>query len=365
MKNYNNFFVVDNLVKLSIRTTFQIKLIEEQYGLEIDEFDIFTPLLEDNVLERKYTYRKALGYSIGPKSTKCEVVERLEKVDYSKAIVFLSSIKTPDVPLGNAFTVKTRYVLTWTSENRTALEISYFLEWTGRSWIKSVIEKLAKAGQQQAASDLVTKLIKEVENVTEQTEEVFKEEQIDPEEKKKEEEELAEKVQDVTVETIPQSLPYTSFSELVRKNVAGVFYFIVSFLVLLLVLQLQLFRVVKENNVLLKNQLLVSSKLMMAAQSMSYTAPGREYVDQLQQVEATESPLWLWLRESKGRELNALEQVEYLTQELNALFQEDSSKSLAFFEGIVLKFKEVLEMAQDFNYLNYVDGIKQALGGGQ
>ena len=83
---------------------------ETHDGSEISEISDFRPSEEDPaVLERKYIYRRALGYSIGPKSTKCEVTETIEHLNFADYMVVVSTV-TPDVPLGGVFSVKTRYI---------------------------------------------------------------------------------------------------------------------------------------------------------------------------------------------------------------------------------------------------------------
>lgn len=82
-------------------TKFQTNFLETHDGSEISEISDFRPSEEDPaVLERKYIYRRALGYSIGPKSTKCEVTETIEHLNFADYIVVVSTTVTPDVPLG-------------------------------------------------------------------------------------------------------------------------------------------------------------------------------------------------------------------------------------------------------------------------
>ncbi|KKF94352.1 putative membrane protein C20F10.07 [Ceratocystis platani] len=85
---------------------------------------------------RTFTYIKPLNAPIGPKQTKCIVAETLDAIDLSKAVNVTVSTQTPDVPSGNVFTV-----------NCT-------VEWSGKSWIKSPIEKGANDGQVQYCNDL-------------------------------------------------------------------------------------------------------------------------------------------------------------------------------------------------------------------
>lgn len=131
--------------------------------------------------ERSYNYVKALNYSIGPKSTKCYVQETIESLDYNSVINVISTTKTPDVPSGNAFNVKTRYVMTWGANNTTDLVVSFKVDWTGTSWVKSMIDKSCLSGQEEATKVLIP-LVKKVvhENTFETTEEVKIENNVEP-----------------------------------------------------------------------------------------------------------------------------------------------------------------------------------------
>lgn len=130
--------------------------LESQDSSELTNFGEFS----DN--KRSYSYRKALGYSIGPKSTTCEVDEEIKSLDFNKSIIIESTTKTPDVPLGNSFFVKNKYRFTWGQNNSTNLQITYWIEWTGRSWIKGMIEKLTLTGQTDANKVLIESLKKEI-----------------------------------------------------------------------------------------------------------------------------------------------------------------------------------------------------------
>lgn len=131
--------------------------------------------------ERNYNYTKALNYSIGPKSTKCYVQEAIVSLDYDGCTNVLSTTKTPDVPSGNAFSVKTRYVMTWGPENTTDLVISFKVDWTGKSWVKSMIDKSCLSGQEEATKQLIPLVKKIVDDNTFATEEEIKiENNIEP-----------------------------------------------------------------------------------------------------------------------------------------------------------------------------------------
>ena len=85
---------------------------------------------------REFTYVKPLNGPIGPKQTKCVVNEVLDSLDFNKAATVTVSTQSPDVPSGNAFTVKTKYCLSWAENNQTRVLMTCSIEWTGKSWIK-------------------------------------------------------------------------------------------------------------------------------------------------------------------------------------------------------------------------------------
>lgn len=159
--------VVFDILFGSSNTSFQRRFLETHDASEIDEYSSFQPVQGNpSQLERSYTYRRALRYSIGPKSTKCLVREVIEQLDFSRCAVVLNTTSTPDVPSGGSFTVNTRYYFTWGLENTTSLRIAYFVKWTGRSWIKNVVEKLTLSAQASVTKELLQELRKEIDEHT-------------------------------------------------------------------------------------------------------------------------------------------------------------------------------------------------------
>ncbi|KAL6942333.1 hypothetical protein ACO0QE_003504 [Hanseniaspora vineae] len=116
---------------------------------------------------REYQYDKGLNYPIGPKSTRCYVRETILSLNYEDYINVLNVTSTPDVPSGSSFNVQTRYMFRWSTGGKSVLKILYWIEWTGGSWIKSMIEKSCKSGQVEATKAFV-KLLEETiaEHVT-------------------------------------------------------------------------------------------------------------------------------------------------------------------------------------------------------
>ncbi|CAG8920335.1 unnamed protein product [Penicillium salamii] len=107
---------------------------------------------------RNYSYIKPLYGSIGPKQTKCISTEHLDFLDLEKAVLVTLSTQTPDVPSGNVFSCKTKYLFTWAPNNQTRFLMTCTIEWTGKSWLKGPIEKGAIDGQGTFGNELVKAL---------------------------------------------------------------------------------------------------------------------------------------------------------------------------------------------------------------
>lgn len=366
--------IVMNILFGSENTDFHKSFLETHDASEISEYDKFSPAKDDpSNLERNYIYRRALGYSIGPKSTKCEVTETIESLNFNDHIVVLTSTVTPDVPLGNSFSVKTRYCLSWGPQNTTNLQMSYFIKWTGRSWIKSIIEKQSLSGQKSATEDLLVQL-----------KEAIGLETIELKTKKKKKTKKSRKDNKSTpptsIETKPASevtglisntkvvaaSPY-SFNDLIRTNIVTVCYFIFSFLVMILILQLRLFKISNENNQLLRHQLLVTSHLVFNAQTGEpLEAKFKERIEKI----TLNSELWDWVEKQspngkKAKHLTLLDKVEFLTSQLQMLYKnEEEGDAPDIYESIESKFNDLKQQAQEFNYqeLLNVGALKDAIG---
>ncbi|KAK2766101.1 hypothetical protein FQN54_007616 [Arachnomyces sp. PD_36] len=129
-------------------------LLNDQKVTEL-QFDDDKKGLSNDSRSRSYSYIKPLNASIGPKQTKCITNENLDFLDLEKAVLVTMTTQTPDVPSGNVFSVKTKYLLTWAPGNATRFYMSCTIEWTGKSWIKGPIEKGANDGQLSYGTDLV------------------------------------------------------------------------------------------------------------------------------------------------------------------------------------------------------------------
>ncbi|EER27331.1 hypothetical protein D8B26_006616 [Coccidioides posadasii str. Silveira] len=149
---------VYSLVFGAASTSFISKfLVEYEKVLDL-QFEGDKKGLTEETKTRSYTYIKPLNSSIGPKQTKCISVEQLDFFDLEKAVLVTLTTQTPDVPNGNVFSVKTKYLFTWAPGNSTRFLMSCVVEWTGRSWIKGPIEKGANDGQLGYGTNLIKAL---------------------------------------------------------------------------------------------------------------------------------------------------------------------------------------------------------------
>jgi len=82
------------------------------------------------------SYIKPLNASIGPKQTKCELSDEIVFCDFDDYVSTLTTTRTPDVPSGNVFSVKTRTCIVWASNVSSRVVVTTQVEWTGRSFIR-------------------------------------------------------------------------------------------------------------------------------------------------------------------------------------------------------------------------------------
>ncbi|KAJ7477277.1 hypothetical protein B0H11DRAFT_1298637 [Mycena galericulata] len=106
------------------------------------------------LLARNMSYIKPLTASLGPKQTKCEIRDETAHLDFEDYVSTLTTTRNPDVPSGGVFSVKTRTCIMWATPLSTKVIVTTQVEWTGRSFIKSIIERSAIEGQNQYHSDL-------------------------------------------------------------------------------------------------------------------------------------------------------------------------------------------------------------------
>ncbi|GAK64616.1 GRAM-domain-containing protein [Moesziomyces antarcticus] len=108
-----------------------------------------------NLLTRDISYIKPLAGGFGPKQTKCVLVDANVHVDFDNYVVTLTTTRTPDVPSGGSFCVKTKTCITWEgSGNVSRVYVTCQVEWSGRSMLKSIIDKASLDGQKQYYKEL-------------------------------------------------------------------------------------------------------------------------------------------------------------------------------------------------------------------
>lgn len=132
-------------------------LVDNQKSGEL-QFEGTAKGLTNESPTRKYSYIKPLYGSIGPRQTKCISTETLDFLDLEKAVLVTLSTQTPDVPSGNVFACKTKYLFTWAPNNQTRFLMTCTIEWSGKSWLKGPIEKGAIDGQGTFGNELVKAL---------------------------------------------------------------------------------------------------------------------------------------------------------------------------------------------------------------
>ena len=88
------------------------------------------------LLARNMSYIKPLTASIGPRQTKCEIRDEMAHCDFDEYVSMVTTTRTPEVPSGGVFSVKTRTCIMWASSVSTRVIVTSQVEWTGRSFIK-------------------------------------------------------------------------------------------------------------------------------------------------------------------------------------------------------------------------------------
>ncbi|CDO94833.1 unnamed protein product [Kluyveromyces dobzhanskii CBS 2104] len=133
-------------------TSYMKRILERQKNIEISDI----PAFQNKT--RKYNYVKPLGGSIGPKQAKCYIEEKIESDDIDTCMVLEQISKTPDIPSGNSFEVHTKFYLSWGEKNTTNVLAATNIEWSGKSWIKSAIQKGSINGQKTSVQDMVAEI---------------------------------------------------------------------------------------------------------------------------------------------------------------------------------------------------------------
>ncbi|KAG7896375.1 hypothetical protein KL906_003181 [Ogataea polymorpha] len=181
-------------------TMFLKNVLKIQKNTDISEI----PAFDESTKKRTYSYTKPLNGPVGPKQTKCNVEEEIERCDFNSSCLVTQITDTPDVPSGNSFHVKTRIYLSWGDNNCCRIYVVTSVVWSGKSWIKSAVEKGTISGQKESLGILVKELKKRMEAGTPFSVSIKKRRSIS--DKKRKEVEEREEIPSVS-QTAPQHMP--------------------------------------------------------------------------------------------------------------------------------------------------------------
>ena len=102
--------------------------------IQVSDWVPITP--GSKLLARNMSYIKPLSGSLGPKQAKCEIRDETVHADPDDYLTMLATTRTPDVPSGGVFSVKTRTCIMWASAITSKIIVTTQVEWTDR---KSVV----------------------------------------------------------------------------------------------------------------------------------------------------------------------------------------------------------------------------------
>ena len=307
-KETNRVVLCDEVIDAPLGVVFDILFGRENYNfkenyykhLDISELSPYGKFHPDEKnpaeLQRTMTYRKLLGFSIGPKSTRCEAKETIKKLDFNSYIEVVVSTATPDVPLGTSFVVKNIHYFSWGPNNKTSLRIEFYVDWIGSSWIKSIIDKQALNGQKEAVKILLEHLKKEVSEQTYLCDLAIDESEIE----ENRDVDQVEEVESAPTSTLKNKL-LSSFS-LQNHNV------LVLFAVFLLCGFMFLYFFVGKLNVILYNQKVLNIRLLLLLQQTSYR---RKSV--LNLVQGDNEDFWKWVGNKVGKKFTSFEKLDFLS----------------------------------------------------
>ncbi|KAF8893695.1 hypothetical protein CPB84DRAFT_1682834 [Gymnopilus junonius] len=129
-------------------------MISNQKLLDIQMSDWQPVNPGSKLLTRNFSYIKPLNGSLGPKQTKCELKDEVAHFDPEEYISTVTTTRTPDVPSGGVFAVKTRTCIMWAGPISSKVVVTTQVEWSGRSFIKGIIERSAIDGQKTYHNEL-------------------------------------------------------------------------------------------------------------------------------------------------------------------------------------------------------------------
>ena len=148
--------VPEKIYNLLFTSTFMKEFWTDDQKLMDLQISEWSPSSDNrNLLSRTISYIKPLAGGFGPKQTKCLLTDENLHVDFDNYVVTLTTTRTPDVPSGGSFSVKTKTCLTWAGTgNVSRVYVTCQVEWSGRSMLKSIIDKASLDGQKQYYKEL-------------------------------------------------------------------------------------------------------------------------------------------------------------------------------------------------------------------
>ncbi|SPO26854.1 related to YSP2 - protein involved in programmed cell death [Ustilago trichophora] len=148
--------VPEKIYNLLFTSTFMKEFWTDDQKLMDLQISEWSPSSDNrNLLSRNISYIKPLAGGFGPKQTKCLLTDENLHVDFDNYVVTLTTTRTPDVPSGGSFTIKTKTCITWEGTgNVSRVYVTCQVEWSGRSMLKSIIDKASLDGQKQYYKEL-------------------------------------------------------------------------------------------------------------------------------------------------------------------------------------------------------------------
>ncbi|SNX84843.1 related to YSP2 - protein involved in programmed cell death [Melanopsichium pennsylvanicum] len=148
--------VPEKIYNLLFTSTFMKQFWTDNQKLMDLQISEWSPSSDNrNLLSRNISYIKPLAGGFGPKQTKCMLTDENLHVDFDNYVVTLTTTKTPDVPSGGSFSVKTKTCITWAGTgNVSHVYVTCQVEWSGRSMLKSIVDKACLDGQKQYYKEL-------------------------------------------------------------------------------------------------------------------------------------------------------------------------------------------------------------------
>ncbi|KAI8969175.1 hypothetical protein BDF20DRAFT_916554 [Mycotypha africana] len=153
--------VLDSKYKTDLRTIYELLFVTDFMEIflnndqKLSDVSIGAWSIENNnCRERQTSYVKPLNNALGPKQTRCILTEQIQHEDTTDYITHLSVCRTPDVPSGGSFLIKTRTCISWCAQGQVRVLVTVSVEFTKTCWIKGTIEKASIEGQQKFYTEL-------------------------------------------------------------------------------------------------------------------------------------------------------------------------------------------------------------------